>query len=465
MYKFFYQNDKKQTILEYLADVNKKDTYHLILVSCYFKLDAAKKLIEELNQKVDISKLSIYIDKGAAINLGQVCINKWIEQIPESIDVSFFVSNCGSLFHPKAYCLLPVELDDLTCGRLVIGSANLTGNGLTNASSGNVELLYGISDKAAVYNFYEDLTKGKLGNFIDISRLENFDTDDYYFKYALVQEGCFIESNNLTIDNLLTCTYKFNKKGQEESKSKEFSTLKLKDRNSYSRNYFEEIQSSVENILKEYNSSYDVEWGRYGIATEFGCWIPKKIVAYLNEKSEESAKMLENCKKKIREKLDSYLEKAINIMIENWEFLLHKDWLTDDFKPKRDVETETRENLKNKIEDFISALDKLLLRYKRVEIPFDFANNENIIKIYDDLEKSYSGKDSDQVFSKLWQGESLIQESTESIIKDYFGSDNGNMLQKCLHLTISRRELAFIRYLDREFYINHVKQNKPSKVK
>ncbi|OKH30168.1 hypothetical protein NIES2101_42685 [Calothrix sp. HK-06] len=468
MNKFFFQNDKKDTIVQYLlSGINRDDNYHLILVSCYFKLDAAEKLIEELNTKVSISKISVYIDRGAAINLGQDCINKWIDQIPKSTEISFLVSNCGSLFHPKAYCLLPEQLEDLTCARLVIGSANLTGNGLTSSNSGNVELLYGISDTNTVYNFYQDLIENGLGDFIDISELENFETDDYSFKYALVQEGCFVQNYNLTAKELLTFTYKFNKKGQEESRSKEFNEIKLENKNSYSKNYFKDILPRLEKILQKYNPSYDVQWGRYGLSTDFGCWIPKKIVAYLNQ-PEEKEYLLQPCKEEIEKELYLYLETAEHAMREDWMRLLQKDWLSEDFKPIMHEETDsyvkrqTKNNLDKMIRDFLSSLDKLLLRYYQVKIPFDFTNQEDVEEIYDYLQKSCQKVESEVLIEDL-----VIRltssENINSLIREYFGSDKSHMLLKCLYLTILTRKLAFIRYLNRQFYIDYVERNKASK--
>lgn len=471
MSKFFFHLDKKETIVQYLlTDIVKNKTYHLILVSCYFKLNAARELIQLLNKEIKISKISIFIDRGAAINLGRESIEEWIEKIPQAINVSFQVSNSGNLFHAKAYCLLSAEADDLTCGRLVIGSANLTGNGLTNTSNGNVELLYSISDIKAVHSFYHDLMENELGEFIDISELENFDTDSYHFKYALIQEGCFVQNYNTAINELLTFTYKFNKKGQEESKSKEFNEIKLENKNSYSKNYFKEILPRLEKILKSYNPSYDVQWGRYGITTDFGYWIPKAIVAYLNQPEREKEYLLQSCKEEIERELYFYLKTAESAMIGDWLLLLQKDWLTEDFKPvayeeiDSYVKTQTKNNLDKQIKDFSAFLEKLLFRYYQVKITFDFTNQEDVEKIFEDLQKRcdrYEG----EAFVDEPPNILPIRENTSSLIWTYFGQDKSNMLLKCLYLTISRRELAFIRYLNTKFFIDYVKNNKPSKEK
>ena len=66
----------------------------------------------------------------------------------------------------------------------------------------------------------------------------------------------------------MSFTYNFNETGQKESKSIEYNTLKLKDKNSSSKNYFEIISPKIESIFRKYNPSYDVQWGKYGITTE-----------------------------------------------------------------------------------------------------------------------------------------------------------------------------------------------------
>ncbi|WP_190899572.1 hypothetical protein [Nostoc foliaceum] len=46
--KFFFQEGKKEYLVNFLTQDLDNLNYHLILVSCYFKLNSAKNLIESL---------------------------------------------------------------------------------------------------------------------------------------------------------------------------------------------------------------------------------------------------------------------------------------------------------------------------------------------------------------------------------------------------------------------------------
>ncbi|HYX16871.1 MAG TPA: phospholipase D family protein [Nostoc sp.] len=355
--KFIFQSLKKQALLDYLLNgVIKSKRYCLILVSCYFNINSANEIISLLKDSINLSKTSIYIDRGSAINIGKENITNWIKELSKSENVSFKIADSASLFHVKAYCLLA---DDFTCGSLVVGSANLTGNGLTT-ETGSIELLYEIHNIEDILCFYHELTSNNVQKFIDISELEKFNnTEDDYFKYALLQEECFVKSNDLSINELLSFTYNFNEKGRKESKSLEFKELELKDKNSYSKNYFEKIYPVIENIFRKYNFSYDVKWGKYGVNTDFGYWIPKNIIAYLNREDEKTLKDLECCKSEIKQELTSHLNTAKILMEDQWKNLLEKDWLTDNFKPQMTkidngildlyIKTETEKHLRKKM--------------------------------------------------------------------------------------------------------------------
>ncbi len=461
--KFFFQSEKKLSLISYLLNgIVKSKEYHLILVSCYFNLDSAKELIEILQgESIILSKISIYIDRATAINIGKEKITKWIDQLPSTLNICFKIVSAGSLFHAKAYCLVA---DDITTGSLVIGSANLTGKGLTS-SNGNIELLYDTHNLEDIHCFCEDLFNSNELKFIEISELEEFNnTDSDYFKYAILQEGYFVRSYNVTINDLLSFKYRFNAKGQKESKSNAFRSLGLKDKNSYSYNYFEDIQEVIKNILLKYNPSYDVDWGDYGIQTEFGHWIPKHIVGYLNKENQEEKNRLKSCKEEIEKELSSSLDIAKDKMVIQWKELLDKDWLTSTFKPLNTeiyngnideyIKRETNKILNTKITNFLKNTDKLLFRYYSLKIPFDFTDIEEIKNLFIFLEESCIKKIGENSYSSIKKNQD-INESIERIFSYYFEINN-NILFYYLSLSIRTQQLRFIRCLSREFFIDYV---------
>ncbi len=185
--RFFFKSDKK----EYLVDCLLKNhlsykSYQLILVSCYFRLNALIYFLHTLykrqpNIKIKTSEIRIYIDKVTAIDIEKKELKEledFFSSLRKIINVSLKIWNNNNLFHSKAYCLLAT---DQTMGSLVIGSANLTGNGITSPN-GNMELLYDTQNINEITSFYEDL--------------ESLDFQDFDTPIA-GREGFFFQPANL----------------------------------------------------------------------------------------------------------------------------------------------------------------------------------------------------------------------------------------------------------------------------
>ena len=181
--QFFFQSGKKRSLIDYLTkEIQPNNSYHLILVSCYLNLDSVDELIESLKQSANLTKISIYIDRGTAIKIGKKDISDRINKISQNLGfkINFKIAKTANLFHAKAYCLLA---DDNSNGSLVLGSANLTDNGLIGGY-GNIELLYETYDIEHIINFYSDLTRSSILEFINVSELENFDgtLEEFYIQ-------------------------------------------------------------------------------------------------------------------------------------------------------------------------------------------------------------------------------------------------------------------------------------------
>ena len=117
--------------------VDKAQKYTLTIVSCYFNPVSIKKLIDEIKeQNIQIVSLDIYVDRGDVLKIGKEELRKWLVGVKEKINTQFYIFNKCYLFHPKAYCLSVHK--SFSIGSLVLGSANITGNGLT-FESGNLE--------------------------------------------------------------------------------------------------------------------------------------------------------------------------------------------------------------------------------------------------------------------------------------------------------------------------------------
>ena len=471
-HNFFFQKDKQQLLVDFLLHGNVIDEkYHLILVSCYFNLESTNTIIQVLQKKISLCKISIYIDRGEAICIGLDKINDWIKnKHSNNIEISFKVNNSSSLFHAKAYCLFS---DTSKKGSLVVGSANLTGRGLTD-NNGNIEILYNTQDESDIENFCNDL-KILENDFIDVSKINKFVADDdYYFKYALIQLGCFVETNDITINAVLQHTYNFNKKGKEESRTDKYKQKGFLEGNGASKNYFQGINEDIETIFIKYNNTYNIDWGKYSIRTKFGHWIPKKILGYLDEIPKEKQKIKE-CQNSISSDLKSCFTKSKEDMVEEWRELLMDDRWVDhqnitsleekNYNNIIDILTqETEKFLKDKMEYFVSesCLEKLLLRYEIFNISFDFANQDEINTFFENLKDNcVKSINSDKVDKKI----DAIKEDIKNINDEKPGDKvleifnkynldiNTNILNYCLYLSIKCQNLIFLNWLDTDRFI------------
>jgi hypothetical protein len=90
-HNFFFQKDKQQLLVDFLLHGNVIDEkYHLILVSCYFNLESTNTIIQVLQKKISLYKISIYIDRGEAICIELDKINDWIKnKHSNNIEISF----------------------------------------------------------------------------------------------------------------------------------------------------------------------------------------------------------------------------------------------------------------------------------------------------------------------------------------------------------------------------------------
>ncbi|MBO1063274.1 MULTISPECIES: hypothetical protein [Nostocales] len=469
---FFFEKDKQQLLVNFLLRGNViGEKHHLILVSCYFNLKSANAIIKALQEKINLYKISIYIDRGEAICIGLDEINNWIKNTHfHNIEISFKVNNSSSLFHAKAYCLFS---DTSKKGSLVLGSANLTGRGLTE-NNGNIEILYNTQDENDIENFCSDL-KILDNKFMDVSEINTFVADDdYYFKYALIQLGCFVERNDITINAVLQHTYNFNEKGKKESKTDEYKQKDFIEQGGASKNYFQGINEDIENIFLQYNNSYKIDWGKYGIKTKFGHWIPKKILRYLDQIPKEKQKIKE-CQFIISSHIKIYFITSVQYMVDQWRELLIDDrWVNNDtgipLKEKnydnitKILKQETEKILRQKMKNFVSdsCLEKLLLRYQTFNISFDFANQEDINKFFKDLKFNCIKRiNTDNIDKNIYQIKEDIKninaenqgDQILEILRKYKIDINTNILNYCLYLSMECRNLIFLTCLNTDNFI------------
>ena len=153
---------KKSKLIELLMKSPDKRRRHcLYIASCYFTPDSARSLINSMNEAINLTETKIYIDRKTASYIGKPILLKFCNSF-KHIEVNLYAVETAHLFHTKAYAIISKDDDNLiVCGSLVIGSANLTGSGLTS-KYGNIESLLDTQDDDLLNQFTEQILSLKL---------------------------------------------------------------------------------------------------------------------------------------------------------------------------------------------------------------------------------------------------------------------------------------------------------------
>jgi len=360
---------KKPKIVKLLTKgADKRFSHTLYLSSCYFSVDAAEKLIRDLQAQVNIKNVEIYIDRKTAINTGKqpledLCLN---QKLPET---SIFAVESTRLFHTKAYALISYAKDDsINKGSLVIGSANLTGAGLTD-SSGNIESILDTQDTETLNEFITQLSKL---NTIELDDLEAFNTQDSYnFKYALLSEGAFIHKWLDDLGRYLSTQYHLNENGKSRIGDSLFKDAGFNiETATISKRYFD---FSYEPAHLENTKSLIRQ---FGIETYLGHWIPNSSLEnLLNQEG------IDKFSKKLRSEINKKLP-DIKERIQNDLQLLKDSNLINEItrRPDEVFEEKVEALLTNRL-----RLQRIFSKYEIFELPFDLSQKDNIEELFDQM--------------------------------------------------------------------------------
>lgn len=201
---------KLQLLLDALAGCDGRRSYYLSIATCYCTPKVVRKFIDSIRAILKIEKIYLYIDRRTAISVGRSVLSAIEDDYSEIL--SIYAVKAGRLFHTKGYCLAAYSGDDLVHGRLAIGSANLTGSGLTR-EHGNIESLSIHSDIPTIGKFLEFFDDED--NLIALEDLTDFspgDTAD--FQYALLTSGWFSHKWSATLATYFSVRYHLNEEGR-----------------------------------------------------------------------------------------------------------------------------------------------------------------------------------------------------------------------------------------------------------
>ncbi|HYX16870.1 MAG TPA: hypothetical protein VE944_21470 [Nostoc sp.] len=112
-------------------------------------------------------------------------------------------------------------------------------------------------------------------------------------------------------------------------------------------------------------------------------------------------------------------------------------------------------------------IDRLLLRYYHLKIPFDFTNQEEVQNLFNILEQSCIRKLGEAEYYAINAEQIALNENEDikNLFNFYLQDNNTNILFKILSLAITTQNLGFIRLLRRENFVKNVNRNKQFKDK
>lgn len=216
---FNSSNNKLHYLVKELCEVDKRKRYSLHIATCYFNVESAIRLLDAVSRSnIKITKVSIYIDRKEAIRCGVTQLYDFTKNNRISAETKIYAVRSEPLFHTKGYCLLSDQNSrrrQTIEGKLLIGSANLSGNGLTE-DSGNIESMLSTTDDKALIRF-TDFFDAK-SNLIPIDELMVFNLDDdlQCFKYAVLLSGWFSHKWSNNLDRYFRVRYMLNDQGRSQ---------------------------------------------------------------------------------------------------------------------------------------------------------------------------------------------------------------------------------------------------------
>ena len=216
---------------------------------------------------------------------------------------------------------------------------------------------------------------------LSINQIEEFEnTDEFNFKYALLQEGRFIHKWTDNLRQSLSVRYKLNENGRQCIGDDTFRNIGFNiDAATISKSYFDFEQPNLEhteNLAKN-----------YGVETCLGYWIPKQALETLLFEKNGFEYFKETLKNQLNQRIEDIKEK-IN---KDLKHLMDNNLIDKpNLNPAESFESKMRELLKNELK-----LKRIFSKYEIFSLPYDIGQKKEIENLFDeilDLIKSRSRK-------------------------------------------------------------------------
>ena len=283
------RSKKRGLIIERLRRADMRRSHKLYIHTCYFSVDAAKKLISDVRSAISITEIQIYIDKREAIKISYDGLNEFVKSF-RGIDVKLWIVNADKLFHSKAYAVVCESEETIQSGSLVVGSGNLTEPGIT-MPLGNIESFLDTQDVRVIEEFIAQSKKLECYDYTKLPDLVRHDKLQLY--YSIISCGRFVHKWTDSITQYLSVRYNLNENGKNRIGDQSITAAGFDiDSATISKSYF------------RYESPFEIDidglFKNYGIETHLGFWIPKSVLDDLTRNDDNFDKFKSDLKREIK---------------------------------------------------------------------------------------------------------------------------------------------------------------------
>ena len=365
------RSNKKSSIFQEISACDGRCHQSLIIHTCYLDKDlsAAKEFIAYVRSRVQyLEKVIIYADEKEVQK--RYCDIKDFLNRFRGIDVEFYVVDCDRLFHSKVYALIAFDDDVIVSGGLVVGSGNLTGNGVTS-QSGNIESFLASNDIDDIQEFWD-----RTQNLNCVSFSEWTPRDENLNEF-IVNSGVFLHlwTDNDYSNQKLLLKYDLTEDYKQKIKEDQSTLNKLNfdiNANTISKRYF---------ILPDSDVSTEGWKRNYLIETYLGYWIPKTILKQLTNKTDDEG--LNSFKEKVCQSLNEQYENVKSTIESDYNTLVQENIIkkiVDNSGKERNPAVDILEKI-NAFCENENAIARLYYKYDEFDFPYDEHSDEYEEKI------------------------------------------------------------------------------------
>jgi hypothetical protein len=342
--------------------------HELAILTCYFDIEAIRKLIEELTKEVKLTEIYIIVD---AYDVNKIGVDVLEDEFNE-MGIDFRIDCSKKLLHTKAYRLRQYTTKGKWAGGImIVSSGNATNNGLYGI---NTELGYLSDLKKDLDDFdklYDDIWKKAydLDKFKERKRVKTR-------YYDLLASGVFLHKWEGNLNQLFSAKYIINEEAiSEMEQDEDLKEWGVKFGKTLSISVFDFSEIKQYKISKEFFKKFTIE-------TYLGRWCPISAWIYINNclKKKDS---IGKKQKILRSKLSS-LNEAKRTLKYRQDRLLDKKYIK---QPKSNHIATWEQNVKKISSQSDVLFERLLTGYESFKLPYN-ENDDEIEELYNSLLQS-----------------------------------------------------------------------------